>query len=76
MEMSQFHYLPLTPGFFSILVGRIQSEAACNDIGEMPADISGLKDKLPPLYFPLSKMGGNLFPLPAIERRRIFEVIK
>ena len=21
MEMSQFHYLPLTPGFFSILVG-------------------------------------------------------
>ena len=21
MQMSQFHYLPLTPGFFSILVG-------------------------------------------------------
>ncbi len=21
MEMSQFHYLPLTPGFFAILVG-------------------------------------------------------
>jgi len=55
--------------FFAILVGRIQSEAAFNDISEMPADISGLKDILPALYFSFSKKGGNIFPLPAIERR-------
>ena len=25
MQLSQFHYLPLTPGFFSILVGMFSA---------------------------------------------------
>jgi hypothetical protein len=62
--------------FFPILVGCIQPEAACNDIGEMPADIPGLQDELPALNFSFGEMLSDLFPLPAIERRRIFEVIE
>ncbi len=66
MQMSQYHYLPLTPGFFAILVGHFSSSSWCCDRCAMPMKASASAPE-PRSFLLFGSLIGSIFNIPIVQ---------